>query len=55
LKVIRIQTVNGGEHYIVRSLKKNENPVDGEDFDETDIRRIMKEEASRRVLPVRAE
>jgi len=55
LKIIRIQTVNGEKHYIVRSLKKNENPVNGEDFDDADIRRTMKEEASRPLLLVRAD
>jgi hypothetical protein len=55
LKVICIQTVNGEKHYIVRSLKSNENPVNGQDFDEADIRRTMKEEASRPLLLVRAD
>jgi len=55
LKIIRIQTVNGEKHYIVRSLKKNENPVNGEDFDDADIRGTMKEEASRPLLLVRAD
>ena len=55
LKVISIQTVNGEKHYVVRSLKRNENPVNGEDFNGADIRITMKEEASKPLLLLRAE
>ena len=54
LKVICIQTVNGEKHYVVRSLKGNENPAKGDDFDETEIRRNMKKEAARPLLLLRA-
>jgi hypothetical protein len=55
LKVIRVQTVNGEKHYVVRSLEGNENPANGEDFDEAKIRRNMKKEAARPLLLLRAE
>jgi hypothetical protein len=55
LKVINIDTVNGEQHYLVRSLKRNENPDNGEDFDGADIRRTMKKEASKPLLLLRAE
>ncbi|MGD0160625.1 MAG: hypothetical protein ABSB89_10065 [Candidatus Bathyarchaeia archaeon] len=55
LKVISIQTVNGEKHYVVRSLKRNENPVNSEDFDGADIRRTMRKEASEPLLLLRAE
>jgi hypothetical protein len=55
LKVIRVQTFNGEKHYVVHSLKSNENPANSEGFDEAKIRRTMKKEASRPLLLLRAE
>jgi len=46
---------NGEKHYIVQGLKRNENPVSGEDFDEVEIRRATKKEASRTLFLVRTE
>jgi hypothetical protein len=55
LKVISIETVNGEKHYVVRTLKRNENPVNSEDFDGANIRRTMKKEASEPLLLLREE
>lgn len=55
LKVIRFQTANGENHYVVCSLKSNENPAGSEDFDEAKFRRDMKKEAAKPLLLLRAE
>ena len=55
LKVLCVKTINGEKHYVVRSLKGNESFAESEDFDEAKIRRIMRKEASRPLLLVRAE
>jgi hypothetical protein len=55
LKIIRVQTINGEKHFLVRSLEGNENLSSSEDFDEAKIRRTMKKEASRPLLLLRAE
>jgi len=55
LRLVQVQTVNGEKHYIVQSLKDNENLVDSIDFDEAKVRRTMKEEASKPLLLLRTE
>jgi hypothetical protein len=55
LKVVCVQTVNDEKHYVVQSLEGNETPENSMDFDDDEIRRKMKKEASKPLLLLRAE
>jgi hypothetical protein len=55
LRVLDIRSINGEKHYIIQSLDGNENPTNSKDFDEAEIKRIMKKEASKPLLLLRTE
>jgi hypothetical protein len=55
LKVVCVQTINGEKHYVVQNLEGNENLDGSIDFDEAEVRRNMKKEASKPLLLLRAE
>ena len=54
LEEVCVQTINGEKHYVVRSLKGNENPDNCIDFDDAEVRKNMKKEASKPLLLLRA-
>jgi hypothetical protein len=53
--VVDVRTINGEKHYVVQSLDCGENPANCKDFDEAEIKRIMKKEASQPLLLLRTE
>jgi len=52
---IREQSPNGEIHFILPECMSDETTKTGGDFDETEMRRIMKREASKPLLLLRAE
>ena len=54
-RMIGEQTLNGEIHIILPESKFDEDRKNVEDFDEAEIRQIMKKEASKPLLLLRAE
>ena len=54
-RVIREQSSNGEVHFIVLESKFDETEETAENFDETEMRAIMKKEASKPLLLLRVE
>jgi hypothetical protein len=55
LQVVRKRSSNGEIHLILQEFRVDENRKNAEDFDEDEIREIMKKEASRPLLILREE
>jgi hypothetical protein len=54
-RVVRKQFLNGEIHLIITESKFDENRKKTEDFDEAEIRKIMKKEATKPLLLLREE
>ena len=54
-RVVREESPNGEIHFILQEAKFDETRKNSEDFDEAEIRKIMKKEASKPLLLLRAE
>jgi|OpeIllAssembly_1097287.scaffolds.fasta_scaffold183115_2 hypothetical protein len=54
-RVVRRKALNGEIHLILPEYKFDETRETAEDLDETEIRKIMKREASKPLLLLRAE
>ncbi|HUT17221.1 MAG TPA: hypothetical protein VMW84_02855 [Acidobacteriota bacterium] len=55
LQVVRKRSLNGEIHYILQEVRLDESRKNAEDFDEDEIRKIMKKEASKPLLILREE
>jgi hypothetical protein len=55
LRVVDVRTINGEKHYVVQSLDCDGNPAKCKDFDEAEVKRIMKKEAAKPLLLLRTE
>jgi hypothetical protein len=54
-RVVRVQSSNGEIHFVFAESTWDENSEHAEDFDEIEIRRIMKKEVVKPLLLVRSE
>lgn len=54
-RVVRERSLNGEIHLILPETRFDENSENEEDFDEAEIRKIMKKEAAKPLLLLRAE
>jgi hypothetical protein len=54
-RVVRVQSRNGEIHLVLADQMLDEDSKNARDFDETEIRRIMKKEVSKPLLLVRSE
>ena len=54
-RVVRKQSSNGEVHFIVDESMCDETEENARDFDDAEIRKIMKKEASKPLLLLRAE
>jgi hypothetical protein len=54
-RVVREQSLNGEIHLILQESKFDETRKNAKDFDEAEIRKIMKKEASKPLLLLREE
>jgi chemotaxis receptor (MCP) glutamine deamidase CheD len=53
--VIREKSLNGEIHFILPESKSDENKKNAENFDEAEIRKLMKKEAAKPLLLLREE
>jgi hypothetical protein len=54
-RAVRERSSNGEIHFILQEFRLDENRKNAEDFDEDEIRKIMKKEASKPLLILREE
>jgi hypothetical protein len=54
-RAVRVKSQNGEVHLVLAEYLPDENAKNAQDFDETEIRRIMKKEVSKPLLLVRSE
>ncbi len=54
-RVVRVQSLNGEVHFVFPDSMSDEKPKNARNFDEIEIRRIMKKEVSKPLLLVRSE
>ena len=55
LQAVRKRSSNGEIHLIIQEFRLDENRKNAEDFNEDEIRKIMKKEASKPLLILREE
>jgi hypothetical protein len=53
--MLRVESLNGEIHFVFAEPTSNENTKNDKEYDETEIRRIMRKEVSKPLLLVRSE